>query len=269
MANATYQKNLEKHLAEYRLHRLGVEKKGTFKFNGKDKQYGHILPKELKWLNILEPFRKEAQMYADTHKTFKPHIYFHHLNSSQAFALNLFWPFQLQSPEALQRAFDCESVTNLKLEHVVDGVEGTNVDVSWMSGAVAIHCEVKLSENEFGKGANDPAHVKKLDRIYRPILTGQMSETLLEPVRFFKFYQVYRNLWLAARDRHDQDQIRFLLPRANTRLVALLNQSLDGVGASLRGRVRIIFIEDLLATLSSDATLGRYARLLQEKYVID
>ena len=64
----SYQETLNRHLENYKASRLGVDQPGTFRHKGVHIEYGHILPVELKWLNIpLEPFRAEIRAYLDAH----------------------------------------------------------------------------------------------------------------------------------------------------------------------------------------------------------
>ena len=86
---ATYQQILQRHLATYKATRLGVKEAGTFVHNGRELHYAHILPKDLRWLNVLEPIRAEVREYIELHRDLKLHKYFHHLNSSQAFAFSV------------------------------------------------------------------------------------------------------------------------------------------------------------------------------------
>src|SRR5689334_13843056 len=88
----TYQEVLKAHLADYKRVHLGISQPGIFKFRGREVRHDHILPAEHASKNLLE----EAQPTAfEFFKNFpeKRHKDFHHLNSSQAFAFNLFFPF--------------------------------------------------------------------------------------------------------------------------------------------------------------------------------
>ena len=96
MAKDSYQKRLERHLVDYKQRRLGVRENGEFVHNGQTYSKGHVLPRELQWLNIPEPFRREVREYVTEHRI-KLHKYFHHLNSSQALALALFGPYVIAS----------------------------------------------------------------------------------------------------------------------------------------------------------------------------
>ena len=271
MTIKTYQKRLETHLADYKVHRLGIEEEGTFVFRGKARKYGHILPKPLAWLNIPEPFRKEVREFVERDDRITLHKYFHHLNSSQALAFALFYPYWVRSARTLARAFGATGFDSWDFERIPEPDEGTNVDVWWTSkGGTNTYGEVKLSEREFGGASDDERHHRKLERTYAPILTGVVAESLLEPKTFFANYQILRNLWLASRGGHEKDRVVFLTPGASPGPAKQLKAVLSKVDPSLRTRVRIVHLESLLETLASDRApngLGWYARMLQEKYV--
>ena len=270
MTQLTYQKRLEKHLADYKLQRLGIEANGTFTYRGKTRAYRHILPRELKWLNVPEPYRREIREYV-TNSKIRPHKFFHHLNSSQAFALAVFYPYLSNAPDLLVSVLDTRPIEEWKFEHVPDTVEGTNVDVWWRSAdKTETFCEVKLSEGEFGPAENDARHLEKLEKIYRPILESYVDDRLLEPRAFFKNYQILRNLWLVARKGHEKDRILFLLPKANVGPNKQLEGVFRQVGAALRERVQTIHVEIVLGRLAvrtSVGELGWYASALAEKYL--
>jgi hypothetical protein len=93
----TYDELIKSNLASYKLKRLGVEQNGVWKKN--NSRYKHILSECLKNLNILETFRREFWEYYESGQlgAIKLHPDFHHLNSSQAMAFNLFFPFMYQN----------------------------------------------------------------------------------------------------------------------------------------------------------------------------
>ena len=272
MTRETYQKRLERHLAEYKRHRLGVSARGGFTHKGVTREYGHILPGELKWLNVPEPFRREIVGYVARHKSIQPHKYFHHLNSSQALAFALFYPYVTHAPRVRARALGMKEVIAVDpmFELVPDSEEGTNVDVSWTCAVSDVYCEVKLSEREFGAAKADARHRQKLSTMYEPVLRRQVEDALLEEAAFFKHYQILRNLWLVARRGQERAQVLFLMPQANPVLAEQLTTVLGQVGRSLRARTHVVYLEPLLARLVQEKTadgLAWYARMLQEKYV--
>jgi hypothetical protein len=88
-------------------------------------------------------------VYLEHHPEIELHQYFHHLNSSQAFALNLFFPYFEGPPgrsRILLRALGQEGTLqerHWKLEDVPDKAEESNIDVTWMTASMTrTLCEV-------------------------------------------------------------------------------------------------------------------------------
>ena len=269
---SNYAKKLNEHLAAYKANRLGSLEPGTFTFRGETRAYEHILPKDQAWENLLAPFREDIREYlARQRPSIKLHRYFHHLNSSQAFALNLFFPyFEKGGASQLLKAMGSGGdLSSWEPECVVDEEEGTNVDVTWQSGGVRTYCEVKLSEQEFGTAKDDERHREKLDRFYLPSLTGACPPELLEPRAFFRNYQLLRNVWLIARE--PGSMLVFLVPRANETIWQRLDSFLRLLPESISTRVRAVAVEDVIDSLSaaSDLPLGLrgYSEMIREKYI--
>lgn len=267
-----YASDLRRHLTSYKDLRLGVEEQGIFLHKGRQLRYGHILPHGLKWLNILEPFRKEIRAYLSKNSDIKLHKYFHHLNSSQAFALNLFFPFfENDASTALLRALGLEgSISAWYPERISDIKEGTNVDVAWHDADGRwTYCEVKFSEQDFGKAKCDEKHLDKLRRIYGPALGPYCPAELLEPATFFRHYQILRNVYLAACDT--AASVVFLLPARNKLLWKPLREVKALLHPSLANRIYLTDVGTVLSRLVSDKTipdrLSWYAEQLSEKYM--
>lgn len=265
-----YQSTLQTHLANYAKSRLGVFEEGTFR----EKKYPHILPSRLRFLNFLEPVRSELQTYLKQNPQIKLHQFFHHLNSSQAFAFNFFFPFFAaggKSARALSTVLGVEAdVNKWAFELILDKKENTNVDAAWqVPGEISIFCEIKLSETEFGKAVNDQRHKRKLQKIYRPRLEGLVSDGLLEEKTFFGHYQLLRNISLMAQS--EKDRLVLLMPRANESLSPQLKTVLAGTQPSVRNRIHVAYIEDSIAALMTSQSvtpeLRNYAKGLWEKYV--
>jgi hypothetical protein len=232
------------------------------------------LPTRLRFLNLAESFRAEILEYLRTHRSIKLHRYFHHLNSSQAFAFNLFFPyFATSGPAArgLSKALGIDAdAGNCQFEVVLDSKEGTNVDVAWSipSGA-QIFCEVKLSEAEFGTAENDDRHRWKLANIYKPRLEGLVSREFLTERAFFANYQLLRNVSLLASD--ERHQLVLLMPNENKSLKKPLGSVLSAIDSSLRRRVHVAHIESCLVALQRlrelPPRLIAHAELMQDKYL--
>ena len=266
-----YSATLQKHLGQYAATRLGVTEHGVFKGG----RYPHILPSRLRYLNLLESSRAEIQTYLAKHPEIKLHQYFHHLNSSQAFAFNLFYPYFAADSavgRVLAKALGVNAdVGDWKFEFVPDSAEGTNVDVFWFAGdGVRVFCEVKLSESEFGQAKDDPRHQKKLETIYTPRLNGLVSEKLLAPKTFFKHYQLLRNISLLS--DNPRDRLIFLMPGENESLKAPLQRVLENALSQTRRRIHVSYVEDCIESLENSRNLPpallAHAGALREKYVI-
>src|ERR1700722_18377699 len=272
---SSYTRDLQRHLGQYKATRLGVTEAGAYLHKGKEVRHAHILPKELRWLNILESYRTEIYNYVHAHKDVRLHRHFHHLNSSQALALNVFFPFFEGSGSAssgLLRTLGVPGeLKRWRCEYLPDPKEKTNVDIAWETAdGDWTYCEVKLSEQEFGQAEGEPRHLRKLDKTYSPILRSHCSNELLDPTFFFKHYQILRNVWLAA--RKPGGRALFILPSRNKALWAPLARVLDGLDSSLRKRIHVVKLEEILAGLvhdkHNDQRLKLHAEQLTEKYVL-
>jgi hypothetical protein len=270
-----YAADLNRHLAAYKATRLGVRQAGIFRHRGREVRHEHILPRELQWLNILEAYRSEVRQYLHQNTEVRRHRYFHHLNSSQAFTFNLFFPFfSSNCSRVLLTAMQLPGeAAAWRLEHVADPTEGTNVDVAWQGGEPGCpwtYCEVKLSETDFGTARNDATHRDKLDRTYGPALAHYVNAELLEATQFFMNYQLMRNLWLAA--LKPTSSVVFLLPRRNQRLWDRLQAITDNTAPALAKRIRVAATEDVLDRLAAQEDtpphLALYAKQLAEKYIV-
>lgn len=269
----TYQMALRKHLAEYKVNRLGVREAGIYRKTGR--AYQHLLPSNLRYINLLESIRAEFREYLRHNPAVRLHVDFHHLNSSQALAFNLFFPFLSAGGEAARSIAQAIGVKGdireWHFEFVPDAEEGTNVDVAWQnSNSAWIFCEVKLSEGEFGCAKPDQRHENKLQEIYSPRLHGLIDERLLEFNEFCRHYQLLRNISLLA--THSDSQVAFLIPEQNSALIPALKAVLGSLVGSVQHRVHVSYLEKVLASLKNHPNLNPelklYASQLEEKYVV-
>lgn len=270
----TYQSRLKEHLADYKRSRLRVAEPGIFHYRGRNILCDHILPRSNEWLNILPLARPAVQAFLTANPN-KRHRYFHHLNSSQAFAFNLFFPFfegNPQSAAALLRALTVPGVfASWEPEAVPNRAEGTNIDARWTTtDGVQTFCEVKLSEAELGKASDDERHRRKLRQIYEPQLAGHLASPLLECPGFLAAYQFVRNIWHMVGT--PGSRLVFLVPRSNESVWSALEELLLLVQSPTRGRIARIAVEDVLDSLRTDGRcpprLRRHADDLTHKYVI-
>jgi hypothetical protein len=268
-----YQTALRKHLAEYKANRLGIQEAGVYRKTGRT--YKHLLPSNLRYLNLLESIRAEFRDYLRHNSAVRLHPDFHHLNSSQALTFNLFYRFLSAGGEAaglIAQALGLGGdIREWHFEYVPDPEEGTNVDVAWQSSdGTWAFCEVKLSEGEFGGAKPDQRHETKLREIYSPRLQGLVDERLLQFNEFCRHYQLLRNISLLA--THAGSNVIFLIPEQNSGLIPALNTVLSSLAASVRHRVHVSYLEKVISSLKNHGTLSPefkvYAAQLEEKYVV-
>lgn len=160
-------------------------------------------------------------------------------------------------------------VADGSFEVIPDPEEGSNIDVLLrVSDRTSVCCEVKLSEAGFGTAKADSRHCDKIKRIYRSRLEGQIDQALLDdPVRFCNSYQILRNIWHGASESNSL--VLFLYPQANKLLTVELGTVLPLLRPSLRERIRVVHLEDVLTKLVElKDSLSWYAALLREKYVL-
>jgi len=86
-----------------------------------------------------------------------------------------------------------------------------NIDVFWWTtDGTSTFCEVKLSEEEFGKAADDDKHRRKFEKTYFEPLTPHLESGRLDRLVFFDGYQFYRNVWHMV--QKERSRLIFLLP---------------------------------------------------------
>lgn len=269
----TYAARLKKHLSNYKTIREGIHEDGIWRRNRKP--YPHILPVQAFEKNILEDFRTDFWLYArGCGLTAKLHRDFHHLSSSQALAFNVFFPFfhngarhSAQLLEAM--GLPAKRVTGWGFELVPDLKEGTNFDFGAVfSDGTRLLVEVKLSETEFGRCADDLKHRGKLDSIYRPRLNGKvLSQALVAPM-FFDEYQLLRNV----SHIRTGDTLVLLVPRANSRVWQQAETFLSTVvRKEFASAVRLVALENLITSiraLSAATPLAGHADNLTAKYIV-
>lgn len=256
---AQYPEILRSHLAAYKREVLAVEKDGIWANN--QRSYPHILPKEQGRLNLIASHRDEISTYVEE-RGIKLHRDFHHLNSSQAFTLNLFFPFLKAGNTDQAIMLDAlglpAALSEVHFEAVLDPEEGTNFDLRLVSPAGQALIEVKLTESGFGTAKSDRSHLEKLEKIYRARLASKVANSPLSEDTFFQHYQLFRNLCFAE---PSESVMLLVFPRANeqaTKEATKFKETL--VHPSYRETVRILYVEDLVRSIGSSSGMSPLAR---------
>ena len=266
-----YREQLIEHLAEYKRTVLRVDASGTWS----NRPYPHILPRERLGLNILHPFRSRWMRHVEE-KQIELHRDFHHLNSSKAFAFNLFFPLLNGSSDTqsvLLAALGLSGrIMKWEFESVPDSKEGTNFDL-WLDLAPGgqVFFEVKLTESGFGTARNDASHREKRRNIYNGRLAPRGVNPSLPNSAFFKHYQLFRNFCYA--DPQTQSTVLLVIPRENENVRDDANEFIEAfVSPAYRSAVRIVYIEDLVSRLRANSAVdtGGQAALeaLAAKYML-
>jgi hypothetical protein len=181
---------IKSHLEQYKNDVLNVQEKGQWI----NIPYGHILPKIFLQKNILPSSYKENIIEMIAKEEINLHIYFHHLNSSQALCLNLFYPLIIERRfDILFKLFhkDVEQIGKCKFEHIECPKEGTNFDFFFETDKSKFFFEIKYTENSFGNTKEDDRHKGKYENIYKEALKAFKNVT---KEIFFANYQIFRNL---------------------------------------------------------------------------
>jgi hypothetical protein len=264
-----YVERLKLHLAAYKREILGVAEDGVYTRN--QRAYPHILPREQMWLNALPEIRSRLEEHV---RAARPrtslHNDFHHLNSSQAMALTLFFPwFSSGHAEQFLEALGVEGrgVGDWKFEKILD--DGTNLDF-WMllEDKSEIQVEVKLTERQFGSAKADPEHLEKLREIYRPRLTGKIEASVPDAV-LLRHYQLMR--LISGVNLARADQVFVIAPSGHSSLERSLAAFRALLMPTVLRRLRFVSLESLFALLSpaaaGDVALSTAAMQFTAKYL--
>jgi hypothetical protein len=262
------------HLSEYRKGPLGIVEEGTFLHRGVAHRKGHILPTGSERKNLLAPYGE--LFLASEHGSIKLHQYFHHLNSSQGLCINLFYPLLKEGAQALlvrslgsdmslpvTGAFESESqlenaARRTSFDFHLRNPEGRDLFV-----------EVKYTEDGFGGATADAEHLEKFRQTYAPLL--ESSKFLVpqcnEAAFFLEHYQILRNLVHIG----EKSEVVFLFPRANERVAGEAANAREAfLSEGGRERMRIVFLEDLIAELivgCAGMELEAYYEEFRRKYL--
>jgi hypothetical protein len=262
------------HLTEYKRAVLGVTEDGLWARDGRP--YSHILPLHLREMNLLEPFREAFWSHA-AQAAIRLHRDFHHLNSSQAMAFNLFFPALAGGAQAhrqLVRALTGkeDDIRVWEFESVPDPIEGTNFDLLLdLSSGGRIFVELKFTENGFGEAKADERHQGKLRDLYRPRLSEKVAPAFLEESTFFANYQLLRNI---SHARSNADVVAFVIPSRNRLATDHANTVLKTAVLPGMTGIRLVTVESIVESLSTanvndNDQFREHYLLFREKYIWD
>lgn len=245
-----FQSERKNKLSNYKLENLTTEKGEWRTF-----LYDHILPIDQQEKNIIAIIRKEFWSYREKNQI-KLHQYFHHLNSSQALCFNLFFPLFYYDKKflsyVLENFMGIESgdIKNCEFEKIIDSKEFTNFDffIEHFDKDKTLF-EIKYTEKKFATTIGGIGHAKKYEKIYKSRLEKIFKQEFVDQNFVFKNYQVVRNLSYID----ENTNVVFLFPKSNQDLQLTEELILKIILPEYRNRVKIIYLENLIAQiLSSD-----------------
>jgi hypothetical protein len=220
----SYQKVIKSHFENNKEKLFGKIENG--KWRNSECIYPHILPEDKKILNLLPAYRNTLDKYLENNKRkLKKHIFFHHLNSSQAMCLNFFYPLMEEKELGLilkligleneeinyeKTCFEKESV----VEKSNKNYRPTSFDFYIeTTSEKKIFFEIKYTEQEFGKAKPDKVHEDKFNDVYKGNLKGIKEEYHISNI-FFENYQILRNLICISENSY----VVFLYPNGNKKI---------------------------------------------------
>jgi len=262
------------HLARYKVNILGVQEDGLFHYRGRDIPKPHILPITHHKANILERYR--TQFFSSDYANVKLHRFFHHLNSSQALCINLFYPLIVENALGLFLQFLGREPENdlcalfEKESDIEVAARRTSFDFYiQIAPASKIFVEVKYTEVGFGQAKNDDEHKHKFFKTYLPLAEKSLFlvRRCQEKEFFLKHYQILRNLIHIS----ETDHVVLLFPSANSvvarEAVYARDQLLTEAG---RTRLNIVFLEKFVSFLENrciGGPLDGYYKAFRTKYL--
>ena len=246
----------KEHLANYKERKLGET--GCGKWWGNNREYKHILPIDKSFKNIIKSnFHNELINLLDNNSV---HLGFHHLNSSQALALNLFGPLVKKNKLNL---IDSNIMSKAigKFEYIENQNENTNFDffINNLFGT-NYYFEVKYSEEDFGKATDNETHKQKYNEIYEPELK---KITQIKEIEFYNEYQLWRNILYAK-----NGMVYFVLPSLRTDLIEKVNNAKQKIfNKANNDRINILLIEELVDRCKQIDELRDHYIEFEEKYL--
>ena len=197
-----------KNLSRYKIDVIREYQNGLYKHPrcGTIKKLPYILPKIDNHFkntkNILSGIR--AGFLNSNYKNIKPHVYFNHLNSSQAMCINFFYPLIKNNllDHVLSRIKINEPINHSEVKFEKDSnIENTGRKTNFdfyikTKNNTNIYFEIKYTERSFGSAKNDIPHTRKFHADYLPKLNlvSHINKDYHSKDKFFKNYQIMRNI---------------------------------------------------------------------------
>ncbi|MFY0628442.1 MAG: hypothetical protein JXR07_19250 [Reichenbachiella sp.] len=221
-----FQDQIKAHLSRYKHSYFPESENGTWSRNKNVIPLTYAFTKKDKHLNLIQDYRHSflESKFIFGKRPIKLHMYFNHLNSSQAMCINFFYPLIIEEKLDLiaeYLGFTNESIDYDSAEFEKDseidsqgGRRPTNFDFYFRTNSGKhFFFEIKYTENKFGPCSDDDEHRDKYAKVYVPNL-GPIEANYREVKAFFKNYQIIRNLIHVGKDKY----VVFLYPVKNKKI---------------------------------------------------
>lgn len=274
-----FQTRVKEHMGNYKRTVLGIHENGRFVHNGTEYFMEHILPEDIENENIIDKYRDDFFRYIGT---MKKHVYFHHLNSSQAMCANFFYPLikenelnSVLNVIGIQGSIDNEK-EYISFEKESDLEQHCNRKTNFdfyikLKEEKKLLFEIKYTENEFGKAQEDPEHDRKYLNTYRELLEKNQAieDCYKEKKPFMYNYQIMRNLVHISSDSY----VIFIYPYANTGIrLSAENAKQSIIKSGWRDHFILLtweeLVEQVIQNLNSLQLIDYYKKDFTKKYMI-
>lgn len=258
----SFQDEVLSNLSIYRKVNLGIDEPGVFRYRGNDLIKEHILPIKYKSHNIIQGYRDDFFNSPDSNINF--HMYFHHLNSSQALCVNLFYPLLLEGKldlifELLEIPQSSINEACFEKESDVENTLSRKTSFDYfmrLADNTKIYFEIKYTEAEFGKANNDEEHREKFSTTYLPLLKNNIyiKEEYHNVSAFLNSYQILRNLCHLSENSY----VIFLYPKRNKKINEQATNAIDNILTKKgRDKFKILYLEPTIETLLKNVESNR------------
>ena len=226
---------------------LNIQEDGLFPYKRQEIRKSHILPFKFLKKNILEHYRK--RFWSSKYANIKLHRFFHHLNSSQALCINLFYPLLAENLIDLFLDYlKISYVANVAMFEKKSSIEKSGRRTSFdfyveTKNNKHVFVEVKYTENGFGKAKYDKEHQKKFQNTYLPVVKKSkfLEKKCEDEGFFFDNYQVLRNLIHI----NSTDYVVLLFPYENIKVRKEANSAKALLTDLGKEKLKIVYLEEL------------------------
>lgn len=255
---SNFQDKVKKHFEIYETDEITSEVKyGVWR---KETRNAHILQKDKESLNLLPTFRESILQMMERERV-KPHMYFHHLNSSQAMCLNFFYPLIKERLRIILDAidntvewgdiekgvFEKKSDDEIELNRQFSGFgEPTNFDfyIKTTNG-YEISFEIKYTEQEFATAKKEEGEFKATYdnkfEAYKSIMPECIKENT-EKIDFLNHYQLMRNLLFL---KNEKRYVVFLIPEDNQPVYNSAKSTTNWIREEMQSHVKVFGWKEL------------------------